>query len=775
MNKRIKILFLIGFLISSFTSYANLQQDSLPLDLRWDILSISKISPDGNWARVFKKNLSNKALNSTYYVNTHSSQKIDITNLNDVNNHLLYNDIIVGKKRNKIEVVHLNDNQKSFFLEKIKRFETRAMPNKNLLVTLSDTSILEVRNLNKKGDILVMDADVKEFVLNQNKNLLLYFKSNTKDTLFTVDLNTNKMQSINVTVENLKSLYWNTAQDIVAFLSSDNILKIINIEFQSVKELALEKEKLERFELKFYSNNDVFVKYNIKTNKIIEASDYLDIWNGNSKFLSPSSFNLKYELKYKAMVYKYKEQEIHVLNRSRDNDYEFVNIPNHILSYNPFTLIDFHDNVKRANYTLLELSTNKQILSTTARGIWDFLPSKDSKYLLYLKDEKLAHWGVYILQTQKTVDIFANKDYSFNPIWSLDSKNIYYNYENEVWSLNLIKNRHKKLSNFKLKNTIHPQKREVFLNYDNPFISDVKPSIFVLESTNGTAIYSLYKDKFELLKKANNTSLTNTSQFTNLISQDAKTIVFAEENFSTPPTIKLLKNKKESTIISANLPRELYNWYKYETIDFTDEYTVPLNALLSYPKDFDPTKKYPMIVYIYDIISTSKTYSDRSFKRPEPLNSVGFDHVKLNENGYFICYIDTYVSEKGPGLSAIQCITQGVEAVTIAQPSINKTKLGLIGHSFGGYKTSFIATHSNMFAAIISGAGAHDFIGGFTYRYSNYRYSPEWFMAENSQYNMKQSYAENPQKYIDNSPILHAHKVNTPLLIWTGLQDENVY
>ena len=341
MTKLTKILILIGLLTTSLVSNAYLQQDSIPSDTRWNILLASKISPDGNWTLVYNKNTFDKTLNSTYYVNTQSGQKVDITKLNGTNNHMLYNDILVGKKQNKIEIMHLHDVQNSFSIEKIKHFETRAKLDHNLLLTLSNDSVLEVRNLNKKNNVIFLDTDVNEFTLNPDKNILLYRKSNANDILYTVDLNTTKKQSINLTTESLKSLYWNTNQDVFAFLTSDNNLKIVNTKLQSVREFALDKEKLERFELKFYSNNDIFIKYNIKTDQIIESSDYLDIWNGNSKFLSPSLFNLKHKLKYKALVYKYKEEVVHQINRSRENDCEFVNIPNHILTYNPFNLIDF--------------------------------------------------------------------------------------------------------------------------------------------------------------------------------------------------------------------------------------------------------------------------------------------------------------------------------------------------------------------------------------------------------------------------------------------------
>ncbi len=51
--------------------------------------------------------------------------------------------------------------------------------------------------------------------------------------------------------------------------------------------------------------------------------------------------------------------------------------------------------------------------------------------------------------------------------------------------------------------------------------------------------------------------------------------------------------------------------------------------------------------------------------------------------------------------------------------NINSSKVGLIGHSFGGYLTNFIATHSNRFATYISGSGVSDIISSyFSYNYN---------------------------------------------------------
>ncbi|MVX34290.1 alpha/beta hydrolase family protein [Myroides sp. LoEW2-1] len=177
-----------------------------------------------------------------------------------------------------------------------------------------------------------------------------------------------------------------------------------------------------------------------------------------------------------------------------------------------------------------------------------------------------------------------------------------------------------------------------------------------------------------------------------------------------------------------------------------------------------------MVVYTYAEDETDI----KEFILPTTLNSTGFNIPLLNDNGYFVFYVQSYVSDQGPAISALESVTSGVKAILKKESAINDLKIGLIGHSFGGYKVSYIATQTDMFAAIISGAGPHDIIGGTMYRYNTYRNAFDLYMAEKGQFEFKDNYAENPQKYIDNSPILHAHKVKTPMLMWTGLKDDNV-
>lgn len=98
---------------------------------------------------------------------------------------------------------------------------------------------------------------------------------------------------------------------------------------------------------------------------------------------------------------------------------------------------------------------------------------------------------------------------------------------------------------------------------------------------------------------------------------------------------------------------------------------------------------------------------------------------------------------------------------------------GLLGHSFGGYETNFILTQSNLFAAAISGSGVSDMIHEY-FTINSDHLKPEIWRFENQQFRMNRSFYQDKDSYLRNSPILNAEKINTPLLTWTGKNDQTV-
>jgi dipeptidyl aminopeptidase/acylaminoacyl peptidase len=194
-----------------------------------------------------------------------------------------------------------------------------------------------------------------------------------------------------------------------------------------------------------------------------------------------------------------------------------------------------------------------------------------------------------------------------------------------------------------------------------------------------------------------------------------------------------------------------------------------LKAALFYPANYDPTKKYPMVVEIYDVMSKNRyNYANPSFLNPE-----GFNVTNYTLNGYFVLMPDIIYQMGNPGSSAVDCVTAGVNAV-IGKGLVDKDKIGLYGHSFGGYETNFIISQTNIFKAAVSGAGISDIISLYFNISRNGYFQSDMWRFENQQFRIGKSLYEDKEVYVNNSPIMHAENVRTPLLLWTGKNDRIV-
>ncbi len=178
-----------------------------------------------------------------------------------------------------------------------------------------------------------------------------------------------------------------------------------------------------------------------------------------------------------------------------------------------------------------------------------------------------------------------------------------------------------------------------------------------------------------------------------------------------------------------------------------------------------------MVVNIYQIQHDKKNiYPSVNYANFEL--SIGFNIRSLIEKGYFVFMPDIVFSKAGTGLSALDCVHKSLDAIS-DYSSIDFSKVGLIGHSHGGYLTNFIATHSNRFATYISGAGNGDIIR--SYFSFNYEFiSPFYWQYEDGQYEMNMPFSKDKELYFNNNPIYHVENVQKPMLLWAGKNDKNI-
>lgn len=436
------ILIFVG-LLSSNSLVASSYSEGIVIDSLGYTIRPSLISPDGNWVIASKTYGYNNRADTIFYINTKTKQKRIVNDLSTLQVNLLYNDLMLDKNNQYLSVINLKTNQSVFKADGIKQFASKAFDNKNLLITLSSNAVLNLVQLDKGGEknkIIFNDNQVVEFLVNENKTKLIYQKKDC-NTSYVLDLESFKVAEINYSGD-LLSPYWNVTHDKMAILEKENVIYLLDLEKKQVDTIQLSKKPLERFELSFYSNDDLFIKYNVKTEKKLEESEYLDIWNGNTRFLHPSSFKEKFVLQYKAFIYQSKTKTLTELERKRESDLDFINLPNYILSYNPFTYQDFSASYTQIQFDVLNTSNSDIGQAIKTNNSKNIIASLCGKYMIYPIDKDKSKWEILELATNKTTILNCDASTVDVPIWSTDSEYVFCS-EQYINSFKLI---HKKTS-----------------------------------------------------------------------------------------------------------------------------------------------------------------------------------------------------------------------------------------------------------------------------------------------------------------------------------------
>ncbi|MBI5771837.1 MAG: S9 family peptidase [Verrucomicrobia bacterium] len=210
-----------------------------------------------------------------------------------------------------------------------------------------------------------------------------------------------------------------------------------------------------------------------------------------------------------------------------------------------------------------------------------------------------------------------------------------------------------------------------------------------------------------------------------------------------------------------------YAWGTAELIAFRSANRVPLQAALYKPANFDPKKKYPLLVYIYERLSQNV----HSFINPAP--GSGSINVSLyTSNGYLVLMPDIVYQTGEPGQSALRCVLPAIDAV-VKLGCVDEQAIGIQGHSWGGYQIAYLVTQTNRFAAAEAGAP----VGNMTSAYSGIRWGsglPRQFQYEQTQSRLGKKLTDAPQLFLENSAVFQIQKVKTPLLILHNDADDAV-
>jgi len=402
--------------------------------------------------------------------------------------------------------------------------------------------------------------------------------------------------------------------------------------------------------------------------------------------------------------------------------------------------------------------------------------SPHSGHFLYLKDKQL--W-IYDFEKGPATNISAGAPVVFvddeddhpddkPPFglvgWTKDGKGVIVNHKYDLWLLSLDGGEQTNILGG-LGDEEKIRYRYVRLDPEEKFIDTSKPMLLSAygEWTKKSGYFSLkvgdkpkkliFLDKsFGLPRKA----------------QKANKLLYSVENFVEFPDLYVsdLDFKNQKRVTDANSQQKDFAWGRRILVDYTSSKGQKLQATMALPAGYQEGKKYPMVVYFYEKMSqrhhqySMPTYDDRP-------------HMSAYaSDGYLVLMPDIVFEIGKPGTSSLDCVSSAVKKV-IELGYADPERIGLQGHSWGGFQTSFIVTQTDMFACVVSGAPPTCIEGEFNQVFKSSGNNNHSYYSR-SQGRMGTDPWKDHDLYRSQSAIQNADKITTPFMLLHGTEDGSV-
>jgi dipeptidyl aminopeptidase/acylaminoacyl peptidase len=416
---------------------------------------------------------------------------------------------------------------------------------------------------------------------------------------------------------------------------------------------------------------------------------------------------------------------------------------------------------------VIDLQTGARKKALT-KNRWYFGPSPDGSHFLYYDD---GQYFTYEMATGKTYNVTAATPNSFidveddhnvakppiRPIgWSKDGAFVLLTDRWDVWKLpthggsgvNLTGDGKKESIRYRSRFILDPEEKGIDLNV--PLLFSIygewtkKSGVARVHPNQPGATRLRWEDaEIGAVQKAKN----------------ADVFLYTRETHRDSPdyyvTDATLQNGKRLTNAVPNQDEFLWS-SEARLLDYTSTKGDRLQAALFLPANYEKGKSYPTIVYIYERLS-------QGLHRYQPPTVGGFNKSLYTSNGYAVLMPDIKYQVNDPGRSAVWCVLPALEAA-IATGVVDRNRVGLHGHSWGGYQTAFLITQTDAFKAAVAGAPLTNLVSMYSSIYWNTG-SANQPIFESSQGRFTGGYWDNLEAYERNSPVYHAKNVKTPLLL----------
>lgn len=406
-----------------------------------------------------------------------------------------------------------------------------------------------------------------------------------------------------------------------------------------------------------------------------------------------------------------------------------------------------------------------------------------STNLAYWFDDKSQSYKLYEVATKSKSEILSKKESIFsdelndvpdapNPYgvagFTSDEKAMLVYDRYDIWVVDLSSGKKAlpyKLTDGRRKKLIS---RIIKIDSDEEYFDEKKPFFIDLfdevTKESGYASLDFATKKFTILAKG---PFKYSSSL--MKAKDADVYLTSKENFEIFPDILVTNAAMTSfqQISNANPQQSEYYWGSSEIMSWRNKSGELLQGILVKPDNFDPKKKYPLLINFYERSSNEV----HSYRTPLAGRS-SINYAYYANKGYVIFNPDITYKIGYPGESCYEDLMPGVDAL-LKKGFIDSTKMGLQGHSWGGYQVAYMIGKTNRFKCAESGAPVVNMVSA----YGGIRWGTgmsRMFQYEKTQSRIGATLWKSPQLYLSNSPIFDMDKVNTPVLIMHNDEDSAV-
>lgn len=649
------------------------------------------------------------------------------------------------------------------------------------------------------GNLLIVSIDgtkritmptVSSYSLNPARDKLVY---DSKRKLQLMDLNRLVTYAvIDPTEQSYQSYAWQSNGDSFAYIVDDSISTVGYYRLKENKRYTFDRSTFRNFpaaaEIYNASGTELSISddgsrvfFGVLGEKPLVDSTGVQVWNTADKVVYPRRAALQDYAIATLGVWFPEEQKFRMLTNSQLPNLILIPGQEYALVCNPFDNEPQFDYDAPMDYYLQDIATGEQRL---------FLPkfsadhnkidlSRAGNYIAYFKEKQ---WWLYDIKlathknlTGQTGQSFIDEKYDRSGEekvcgiagWTTNDKEVLVYDQYDLWLLKTDGSSAVRLTNGREAKVVYR------IVSKSPYGSTGSVANGILNLNEGLHLEAVSDTKTGYFtwndKKGLQQIVFENSRVYGLKYSPNGVCIYIREHYHVPPQILVkFSNRSAKLLYQSNPQQRNYQWGFSKLITYENSKGTLLNGALFYPAGYTPDKNYPMVVYIYERLSD---YYNQ-YVNPSLFNQDGFNISNLTTQGYFVLLPDIAYDEGKPGRSALDCVISAVNEVA-AHESVDKKRVGLVGHSFGGFETSFIVTQTDLFAAAISGAGFNDFVSSYLSVGRNNKKQDSW-RYEYSQVRMGVPLYEAFQQYLQNSPITFAPQMQTPFLIWAGIEDSAI-